>query len=60
MFFAGKYSENSVSSTVLENYNPPTISEIYHMSKIVSFSLLNFTSYLYTVVIFKDMYVWNY
>ncbi|XP_055937519.1 acyl-CoA-binding domain-containing protein 5-like isoform X1 [Argiope bruennichi] len=30
----GKWSENSISSTVLENYNPPTISELYHMSKI--------------------------
>ncbi|GBL95722.1 Acyl-CoA-binding domain-containing protein 5 [Araneus ventricosus] len=31
----GKWSESSISSSVLENYNPPTISELYHMSKIV-------------------------
>ncbi|CAL1286394.1 unnamed protein product [Larinioides sclopetarius] len=31
----GKWSESSISSTVLENYNPPTISELYHMSKIM-------------------------
>ncbi|PRD25755.1 UNVERIFIED_CONTAM: acbd5 [Trichonephila clavipes] len=29
----GKWSENSISSTISENYNPPTILELYHMSR---------------------------